>query len=237
MTSGARGRWGELLLEQVGALWAECAAHPSVRRAPVLDEPTASRLLAYLDILLMWRVKTSLVATAAPEEIVARHIVDSLAVLPFLGPGEKVADLGSGAGLPGLILAIVAADLDVVLVEPRRKRASFLLAAVRATEATNCRVVPQRAEEVEASVAAAIDVVVSRAFGPLAEFLTAAAAMIPPARREQVRVIVMKGPKGPEEAAAMKSTAGPAVSVDYHLADRTPRVLLVYPSLPSSPRA
>jgi len=208
------------------AIWEELATHPRVRRPPRLDAATVENLLRYLDVLLLWRDKTSLVSTSDPLELVNRHIADCLALLPFIGPGSRLADLGSGAGLPGLVLAIAAPDLSVLLVEPRRKRVNFLLEAVRATAATNCRVVPLRADKVAEADASDIDVVVSRAFGPLDSFLAASAHLLPATAKG--RLIAMKGPKGPEEALALGGKPPIASDAHYQLCDGTPRVLLIY---------
>lgn len=90
-----------------------------------LDGDARARLLAFAALLRQWNRAHNLVSRADVDRLVARHIVDSLALLPFVTPGRLV-DLGSGAGLPGIPLALVRADVAVTLVERRATKAAFL---------------------------------------------------------------------------------------------------------------
>ncbi|MGH8216882.1 MAG: 16S rRNA (guanine(527)-N(7))-methyltransferase RsmG, partial [Rhodanobacteraceae bacterium] len=96
-----------------------------------LRADTRARLLAYLELLAHWNRAYNLTAVRDPAEMVSRHLLDSLAALPFVH-GETLADLGSGAGLPGIPLAIARPDLAVTLIESNGKKARFLREAVRA---------------------------------------------------------------------------------------------------------
>ena len=87
------------------------------------------RLLAYLDLLTGWNRHTNLTAVREPAAMVTRHLLDALALLPHVQRG-RLADLGSGAGLPGIPLAIARPDLAVTLVDSNGKKARFLRAAV-----------------------------------------------------------------------------------------------------------
>lgn len=224
---GERVRLAGLLEEATRNCWATLAADPRAARQPQWTPQAGDRLLAYLDCLLLWRTRTSLVATDAPEEIVVRHIADSLAVAALVPPGARVADIGSGAGLPGLPLAVACPDAQILLVEPRRKRASFLREAVRAAGATNAAVAESRVEKLAPEESAGFAVIVSRAFGPLADYLDAVA---PLAARcaPGCRIVAMKGPRGPAEAAALAAQHGTPALVRYDLPGRDERVLLVY---------
>lgn len=84
----------------------------------------------YLDELEKWNRRINLTGSRSRDELITRHILDSLAgvlALRELGAGERVADLGSGAGFPGIPLKIAMPSLDLTLIEPRQKRAAFLL--------------------------------------------------------------------------------------------------------------
>lgn len=231
-----RGRLADAIARETEAVWGQLAGGTATVHAPKWEPATAERLLDYLDVLGLWRQKTSLVATADPREIVSRHIVDSLAVLPFLAPGERIADLGSGAGLPGLVLAIAAPELRLLLVEPRRKRATFLREAIRATGAGNAQVADCRVEDLDASACAGLDAVVSRAFGPLESYLAAAESVATRIAPRTLRVLAMKGPRGAAEAETVAARFGRPECISYNLIDATPRQVLIYPKfLPRFP--
>ena len=112
---------------------------PSLRRnlesglaALALDPALATPLLAYLALLERWNRTYNLTAIRDPREMVAKHLLDSLAMHPFVEAGRgALADLGTGPGLPGIPLAIAKPGLQVTLVESNGKKARFLREAVR----------------------------------------------------------------------------------------------------------
>ena len=89
------------------------------------------QFLAYLDLLLKWNRRINLTSLRTPDEIISRHFLDSLLLLPHLPETGRLLDIGSGAGFPGLPLKIVRPGLSVDLVEATAKKASFLKEAVR----------------------------------------------------------------------------------------------------------
>jgi 16S rRNA (guanine527-N7)-methyltransferase len=139
-----------------------------------LDPQMAGPLLKYLGELVLWNKAYNLTAVREPAEMVTRHLLDSLVVLPHVGAG-RVVDVGSGAGLPGIPLAIANPALHVTLLDSNGKKARFLRHAQRTLPLANVEVVEARAE---AHVPAQrFDAVVSRAFSALGEFLQATAAL------------------------------------------------------------
>jgi len=102
-----------------------------------------------------------------PAGMVTRHLLDSLAVLPFVR-GQTLADLGSGAGLPGIPLAIARPGLKVTLVDSNGKKARFLREAARALPLPNVKVEQVRVEELQGR----FDCITARAFASLADMLT-----------------------------------------------------------------
>lgn len=138
------------------------------------------RLVRFLDVLLVWRRRTSLVSQRSAAEIIDKHFRDSFAIPPLLQPGWRIADLGSGAGFPGLVAAIVRPDVRVALVESKQRKTSFLGAAIRAAEATNAEVIGARVEDLvlQGSLAGAFDAVVSRAVWGLKDFLIEARPLL-----------------------------------------------------------
>lgn len=132
-----------------------------------LSREQLSSLEHHLRLLVQWNRHVDLVSPGSIEQVVERHFLDSLLLLVMarLTVGWRVADIGSGAGFPGLVWAAVRPDLQVTLVEPRRKRAGFLERVLLETGTGNVVVVARRAEELHADPehSHAYDVVVARA--------------------------------------------------------------------------
>ena len=95
------------------------------------DDALLARLSLYLDLLLKWNARTNLTAIRAPEEIVTRHFGESLFAAAHLGQAATLLDYGSGAGFPGLPIALSKPSIKVTLAESQNKKASFLREAVR----------------------------------------------------------------------------------------------------------
>lgn len=151
-----------------------------------LANAACERLLAFLELIARWNRVHNLTAVAEPSAMVGVHLLDSLAVVPFLR-GLRLSDLGSGAGLPGIPIAIARPELRVRLVEARAKRARFLRHAVRELGLANVEVFEGRAESLPA--AAGEDAVVARALGRLAAIVRLAAPILAPSGL----VLAMKG--------------------------------------------
>ena len=126
------------------------------------------------------------------DKIWSRHILNSAVVAELVKPGELVADVGSGAGLPGIPMAIAAPETDFVLIEPMDRRASWLQEVVSELGLENVEVVRARAEEVEGGQ---FDVVTARAVAALDKLLRLCVPLLKPGGR----VIALKGSKAPEE--------------------------------------
>jgi len=151
-----------------------------------------ARLLDYLELLVRWNATYNLTAVREPAQMVPRHLLDSLAIAPYVH-GQTIADLGTGAGLPGIPLAIVAPQRRVLLVEANGKKARFLREAARRMSLDNVEIVQARAEG--ADCAAPLDCVVARALAPLPELARLAARWLAPAGE----LLAMKGPGWEDE--------------------------------------
>lgn len=153
-----------------------------------LDLPAAAadRMLAYLAELQKWNSAYNLTAIRDPQEMVTRHLLDSLAVLPHLS-GTRLLDAGSGAGLPGIPLALAQPDFQVTLLDSGGKKTRFLRHVQRQLNLNNVDVVEARAEAFQPEQL--FDTVISRAFGGLAEFLQATAKLA----SERGQWLAMKG--------------------------------------------
>jgi 16S rRNA (guanine527-N7)-methyltransferase len=156
-------------------LLAEGAAALGLELAPAVLE----RFQVYLEELRLWNAKINLTALKTDRDIVIKHFLDSLAVLPWLDQVPSLVDLGSGAGFPGLVLKLVRPTLTLTLVEARQKKAGFLDYLASRLRLTGVEVVqtylnPVQARLWEPKVAA----VVSRAAFPLSHFLKLAAPLL-----------------------------------------------------------
>ncbi|ULU26186.1 16S rRNA (guanine(527)-N(7))-methyltransferase RsmG [Dyella terrae] len=131
-----------------------------------LPAGAVERLLDYQALLARWNATYNLTAVRDPGEMVSRHLVDSLAVLPYV-QGQTLADLGTGPGLPGIPLAIAAPERQVLLVDSNGKKVRFLREAIRSLKLENVRAVQSRVEEVEGQ----FDCITARAFASLEDML------------------------------------------------------------------
>jgi 16S rRNA (guanine527-N7)-methyltransferase len=150
------------------------------QRDTAVSRETLDRLRAYAGLLVKWNRAVNLVGRGTVGDLWRRHMLDSAQLAELLPPApadrpRRVVDLGSGAGFPGLVLAILGAG-ELHLVEADARKAAFLREAARAT-ATDVRFHVKRAETLPALEA---DVVTARAFAPLADLLGYAAPLIGP---------------------------------------------------------
>ena len=127
-----------------------------------------AQFVRYLDLLNKWNQVHNLTAVRDAEEQVSRHVLDCLAVLPYIEDAATLADIGSGAGLPALMLAIMRPQLAVTALESNGKKAAFIREAVRVLALTNVQVVAQRVEDWQASPQA---VIISRALAAADRFI------------------------------------------------------------------
>ena len=136
-----------------------------------VSRETLARLEKYDALLLDWSARMNLVARATLPDRWRRHFLDSAQLFPLIPAGATtLADLGSGAGFPGLVLAAMGEErgLHVTLVEATRKKAAFLSAAAEAMRLKNVSVIPERLESITISPP---DVIVARAFARLEKLL------------------------------------------------------------------
>jgi 16S rRNA (guanine527-N7)-methyltransferase len=162
-------------------------------------------LLTLVMELADWNARFNLTAINDPAEVVDKHLLDSLAVLPYL-KGLTVADVGSGAGFPGLPLAIADLDRRYSLIESTGKKVTFLRHACTMLRLPNVEVVQGRAEAMKPK--RPFDTIVARALGSLAEFVRVAGHL---AGRDG-RLLAMKG-KVPEQELKAIPTGWKALAV------------------------
>jgi 16S rRNA (guanine527-N7)-methyltransferase len=161
-----------------------------------LSAADAARLLELLDELSQWNRTYNLTALTARAEMVTHHLLDSLAIHADLR-GERIADIGTGAGFPGLPLAVVNPARQFTLIDSGGKKVRFVAHAVRTLGLANVEALKVRAESL--TPARLFDTVTARAFGPLPRLLSAAARLCAPAGQ----VLAMKGKWPAQELAAL----------------------------------
>ena len=165
-----------------------------------LEAPAQDRLVAYLQLIGKWNKVHNLTAVREPGQMVVLHLLDSLSVLPHLAGAKTVLDVGTGAGLPGIPLAIARPDLAVTLLDSSHKKATFLRQAKAELALANVEVACERVENWRP--AALFDIVVSRAFAELADFVVQAGHLVAPGGA----MLAMKGVYPFEELARVPAS-------------------------------
>jgi 16S rRNA (guanine527-N7)-methyltransferase len=189
--------------------------------APYLDPPPTivPQLSVYLDLLLRWNARTNLTAIRRPEEIVQRHFGESLFTALHLGDPDILLDLGSGAGFPGLPIALLRPEIRVTLAESQGKKASFLREAIRTLRLENAEVWAARAETMPES--RRFHTVTLRAVDDMASAIAAAA----PRATHQLVLLTGAPPNLPPEFQAEPSIAIPNANSTVLIRARRPDLL------------
>ncbi len=162
-----------------------------------LEPSLAGPLLDYLALLARWNATYNLTAIRDPREMLAKHLLDSLAMQPFVRGIATLADLGTGPGLPGIPLAIATPGLQVTLVESNGKKARFLREAVRQLRLGNVQVAESRIEAFRPQ--AAFDAITARALATLPLILELGGHLL----GADGRLLAMKGVVPEDEIAAL----------------------------------
>ena len=168
----------------------------ALMRLPI-PEDRQQRLLAYLAMLGKWNKTYNLTAIHEPQRMLTHHLLDSLAVLPHVDT-DRLLDVGSGAGLPGLPLAMVRDDLQVTLIDASQKKCAFMRQAGIELKIGNVQVVHARVEELQPSEP--YQRIISRAFSDLSDFVRVTRHLLAPGGRW----LAMKGLSPSEELAGLK---------------------------------
>jgi len=170
--------------EQLAALAAELV--------PDLPQDFAQRAWDYVHLLEKWNRVYNLTAVRSTEDMVFRHVLDSLTAVPFI-TGSPILDVGSGAGLPGLILALACPHQQFVLLDSNRKKTQFITQASVELSLRNVQVVYARCEQYQPAQRFAH--IISRAFASLVEFYRLTAHL----RAPEGTLLAMKGALSEEE--------------------------------------
>ena len=136
--------------------------------AQPIDEKQQAKLIKYVELLNKWNKTYNLTAVRKPEQMVTRHLLDSLSICPYLR-GKSVLDVGTGAGLPGIPLAIVFPERQFTLLDSNNKKTRFVVQAVSELELPNVGVVQSRVEEFETEEP--FDTITTRAYSAISDMV------------------------------------------------------------------
>jgi len=161
-----------------------------------VSRETFLRLESYVELLKKWQEKINLVSKATLPVIWTRHILDSAQLIDYIDKDKKIMDLGSGAGLPGVVLSIMGIE-PITLIESDLRKATFLQEAIRVTEC-KANVIAKRVEKLDASE---VDIVTARAFAPTKTLLTLTQNL----RSESTTLLLLKGRSVREELEEAKT--------------------------------
>ena len=196
----------------------------ALRLVPVSRE-TGDRLAAFVDLLARWRTRTNLIAESTFASVWTRHIADSAQLIALAPAAKRWVDMGSGAGFPGLVIAIQLADLPaavVHLIESDQRKCAFLREAARVTGAA-ATIHPQRVEAVDPESLGPVDAVTARAFAPLPLTLKLARPWI---ERGAVGVFP-RGESARDQVAALPEATAYAIELLPSLTDAKAAILRI----------
>lgn len=165
-----------------------------------LPAGAAATMAAHLELVAKWNRVHNLTAVRETDQMVVLHLLDSLSVLPHLGSAKTLIDVGTGAGFPGIPVAIARPDLQVTLLDSSHKKATFLAQAKAELGLSNVHVACERVQDHRP--AQRYDVVMSRAYSELADFVVQAGHLVAP----HGRFLAMKGVYPFEEIARVPAT-------------------------------
>jgi 16S rRNA (guanine527-N7)-methyltransferase len=158
-----------------------------------LNDDQQGKLMDYLALMAKWNAVYNLTSLRDPMQMVTHHLLDSLAAVPAFAQARNVLDVGAGGGLPGIVLAIARPDMKVSLVDTVHKKTAFLTQVKAELGLSNFTVYTARVEQLE--VPAKFDVITSRAFADLSDFVNWSGHLL----EEGGQFIALKGVAPPEE--------------------------------------
>lgn len=189
------------------------------------DEATRAHLLEYLQLLVKWNKAYNLTAVREPAQMVTRHLLDSLAIAPFLR-GERLIDVGTGGGMPGVPMAILFPEREFHLLDSNGKKTRFLFQVKTALALDNMTVHQARVESFDSETP--FDAVLSRAFASLQDMVTGCRHLL----AEEGHFLAMKGAVPEKELSAVTASCQlqaihelhvPGLDEQRHLVDMTLR--------------
>ena len=183
-----------------------------------LPEHTPEKLIDYIGLLNHWNKAFNLTAIRDPKEMISKHLLDSLSVLPYIGDGD-VIDVGSGAGLPGIPLALSKPEQAFVLIDTNGKKTRFLNQAKMVLGLSNVEVIHQRVEEYQTDKT--VSVVIARAYASTDNIINTTQHLY----NKATRLLVMQGKLDEQigvegyRVNTINKLSVPALEADRHLVE------------------
>lgn len=193
-------------------------------------------LFKYMEMLIEWNERINLTSITEPGEIIEKHFVDSLTILPYIEDNQNVIDIGTGAGFPGIPVSIANKKIKVTLLDSLNKRINFLNEVISCLKLINVETVHSRAEDYVKITRETYDIAVSRAvanMSTLAEYLL-------PYVKVGGRAIFMKGPNVHDEIEkskkAIRILGGKIEKIDNFLLNDNERNLIIIKKIKNTPK-
>ena len=193
------------------------------------SEEQTNAFMTYLSELKKWNKAYNLTGLKEDKDIIIKHFFDSLLYLKTLLEGKiRVADVGSGAGFPGLPIKIIRPEIEMYLIEPSRKKAAFLKHIIRQLGLKKAEVIEKRIEEIRANqeLAELVDVAVTRALFSIKDFMKKASHIV----KEGGTLILNKGPKVDEELKKLQDVKYEILPINLPFSDIKRYLIIVYQS-------
>ncbi|MGB9715936.1 MAG: 16S rRNA (guanine(527)-N(7))-methyltransferase RsmG [Thermodesulfovibrionales bacterium] len=182
--------------------------------------------MTYLIELKRWNKAYNLTGLHKDEDIIIKHFLDSLLYLKAIPEGEiKIADVGSGAGFPGIPIKIIRDDIEMFLLEPSRKKCAFLNHIIRQLKLKRVKVIEKRIEETKVGyeLPFSVDIAVTRALFSIKDFMKKASHII----KKNGILILNKGPKVREELKMLKKIEYNVLSIQLPLSEIQRNLIIV----------
>jgi len=182
--------------------------------------------MTYLTELKKWNKAYNLTGLKNDEDIIIKHFLDSLLYLKVMPDGEiKVADVGSGAGFPGIPIKIIRPEIGMYLIESSGKKSAFLRHIIRELELKKIEVIEKRIEEIKVNqeLSLPVDIAVTRALFSIKDFIKKASHIV----KQGGILILNKGPKVKEELKIIKDIKYEIVTVNLPLSDIKRNIVIV----------
>ncbi len=192
-----------------------------------LSPDTDASLKSYFELLSLWNTKMNLTSIEGFDAFLEKQVGDVIPLLPYIEEAQRLLDLGTGPGIPGILLKIMRPDLDVVLIDATRKKTSFCNEAIRKLGLHDIQALQGRAEDTALQKKLSLfDIVISRATWKLSDYLPIAGRYL---SRSGI-CIAMKGPSWKKELAdcSHESALSLCGAHPYALASGEGRTLLIF---------
>lgn len=192
----------------------------------IYTEEQIIAFLTYLAILKRWNKVYNLTGIQKDEEIIIKHFLDSLLYLKGIPEGGiKIADVGSGAGFPGVPIKIMRHDIEILLIEPSRKKCAFLNHIIRELKLKRIGVIEKRIEETKVGfeLPFSVDVAVTRALFSIKDFIKKVSHIV----KKDGTLILNKGPKVDEEIKKLENIEYKVLSLKLPLSDIKRNIIII----------